>query len=341
MLGLDANNINQRRRLKRHVGRLEFFLLAWIGMSEQSSIWREDVHFKKRNQHFIPQFWQREFKDTNGYFYVRYSLSADPRNERDPNRGKAFEESTKNTFTDDYTYTVSDPLFQPYDVLEDLLSAEEGKMKQAHEQVLKATGSITSELRKAFCRSIALAACRLPHVMERGHRRLKDLVYCFAEIHDLDRAAFDKILGSFGVALSDDEYELLKARPEDRLISTALGFGDLSPQDPDFPMQYTLVAVSRCAQDLTLMDITILESLGSPSYILGDTPIPDSDLAMGFTLPLGRTVAVRFSAATGNQSFSRRVASPIEVAAINQEQYNNSVTHVIGPDPAYLNSLVS
>ena len=46
-----------------------------------------------------------------------------------PGSGKAFDETTKNIFTDDYTYTVSNNLFQPHDVLENLLSAEEGQIE--------------------------------------------------------------------------------------------------------------------------------------------------------------------------------------------------------------------
>lgn len=310
-------------------------------MSEQNSVWREEENFRKRNQHYVPQFWQRGFKDTFGRLYVRYSLSADPRPERDPNRGKAFEQSTKRIFTADYTYTVSDQFFRPCDVLENLLSAEESKMKQAHDQVLNDTGSVTPELRTAFCRSIALAACRLPHVMERFRRRREELIYALAQVHHLDRRTFEETLSSFGIVLVDEEYERLKERPEEDLLSTALGFGDHSPQDPAFPSQDALAGVSRVTQIFDLMDITILDSPGSPLFILGDTPIPDSDLARGFTVPLSSATAVHFSTATGDQTLSRQVAREDQVAGINQEQYNNSVTHVIGPDRYYLDSLVA
>jgi hypothetical protein len=311
-------------------------------MNDDASVWRKERDFKKRNQHYVPQFWQREFKDANGNLYVRYSLSADPRNERDPDRGKAFDETTKNIFTDDYTYTVSNDLFQPHDVLENLLSAEEGQMKQSHDEVLNATTSITPELRMAFCRSIAVAACRLPHVMSRFQRRRQDMVFAFAEITQLDRPAFDAKMKGFGVTLTNEEYELLRARPEDDLIGTALGFGDLSPQDPNFPMQDALAGVATFTRIFNLMDITILESSGSPFFIMGDSPVPDYELAEGFSIPLTKSATAQFgSLASGGQGFSRRSATPTEIAAINQEQYNNSATHVIGPDPSYLDSLTS
>ena len=59
-------------------------------MNDDASAWRKERDFKKRNQHYVPQFWQREFKDANGNLYVRYSLSADPRNETRPGSGKGF-----------------------------------------------------------------------------------------------------------------------------------------------------------------------------------------------------------------------------------------------------------
>ena len=88
------------------------------------------------------------------------------------------------------------------------------------------------------------------------------------------------------------------------------------------------------------MDLEILESNGSPFFIIGDTPIPDSDLVMGFTFPLSKTAAARIKPATGTPTFLRRAAAAAEIAEINEEQYHNSATHVIGSDPTYLDSLV-
>ena len=44
----------------------------------------EDPLFEKVNQYYVPQFWQRRFKDTDDKLWVRYSLRADPRDLRDP-----------------------------------------------------------------------------------------------------------------------------------------------------------------------------------------------------------------------------------------------------------------
>ncbi len=120
----------------------------------------------------------------------------------------------------------------------------------------------------------------------------------------------------------------------------AIYLSELSPQDPNFSEQDALEAVPMMTEIFNRMDIEILESNGSPFFIVGDTPIPDSDLVMGFTVPLSKTAAGRFKPATGTPTFSRTAATAAEIAAINEEQYHNSATHVIGPDAAYLDSLV-
>lgn len=107
-------------------------------------------------------------------------------------------------------------------------------------------------------------------------------------------------------------------------------------------MQDALAGVATFTRIFNLMDITILESSGSPFFILGDTPVPDYELVDGFSIPLSKNATAQFgSLASGGQAFSRRSATPTEITAINQEQYNNSATHVIGPDPSYLDSLTS
>lgn len=87
------------------------------------------------------------------------------------------------------------------------------------------------------------------------------------------------------------------------------------------------------------MDLAILETVGNPFFILGDTPMADYDLAAGFTVPLSKTAAASFVPLAASPAFSRTVLMCAEVQTINQEQHDNSVTHVIGPDPVYLNSL--
>jgi|SRR5665647_3632132 len=298
-----------------------------------------DPNFKKRNQHYVPQFWQRRFADGTGRLHVRYTQSAD-KLQNVKNRGKARPVNPEKTMTGDYTYTVFDENFRPYDVLEDLLAKAENEIKQTEDEILNPATMVTADLRRRFCRGIAIAACRLPHVMKRSRRLRIALAYALAEVGRMDRAAFDAKVARFGQILTDAEYGALKATPEGELMRQAIYLSELSPQDPNFSEQDALEAVPMMTEIFNRMDIEILESNGSPFFIVGDTPIPDSDLVMGFTVPLSKTAAGRFKPATGTPTFSRTAATAAEIAAINEEQYHNSATHVIGPDAAYLDSLV-
>lgn len=299
-----------------------------------------DSNFKKRNHHYVPQFWQRRFADATGQLYVRYSESAD-KWKIASERGKARPVNPKNTMAKDYANTVFDETWRPYDVLEDLLAKAEGEINQTEDQILNSTTPITSALVMKFCWGLAIAACRFPHIMKRAHRRRIDLAYALAEISRMDRVAFEAKLASFGQILTDPDYNALKATPEDELIRQAMYLAELSPQNPDFPEQDALQGIDTLVEIFNRMDIEILESTGSPLFIIGDTPIPDFDLATGFTVPLTKTAAARFQPAKGAPTFSHKAATAAEIADINQEQYNNSATHIVGPDPALLDSLVA
>ncbi len=240
-----------------------------------------------------------------------------------------------------YSNTVFDENWQPYDVLENILAEAESEIKQTEEQILDPATPITSSLRRKFCWGLAVSVCRLPHVMDRGHRRRIDLAYALAEIHQLERVAFEDGLASFGQKLTDAGYNALKATHEDELIGQATYLAELSPQNPDFPRQDALEGINPITEVFNRMDIEILESNRSPFFIIGDTPIPDSELAMGFIVPLAKIAAARFQPTNLMPTFSRRAATSMEIAAINKEQYDNSATHVVGPDPAYLDALVS
>src|SRR5271170_6870866 len=105
-----------------------------------------DPNFKKRNHHYVPQFWQRRFADATGQLYVRYSESAD-KWKTASERGKARPVNAKSTMAEDYANTVFDETWRPYDVLEDLLAKAEGEMKKTQDEVLNSATPIDSALR--------------------------------------------------------------------------------------------------------------------------------------------------------------------------------------------------
>lgn len=302
----------------------------------------EDQLFKKVNQHYIAQFWQRRFKDSNDKLWVRYSLSADPRDPRDPDRGKAFDTSTKKTLTENFTYTVVDRNYRPYDALENALSAAEGKIKENQTMVLDPSGAVTPDVVPTFCWGVAISTCRLPYVMAQAFRRRKPMAWAYADVQNTGEQEFIDRMATFGQIVSDEHYERLKNEPLESLIEQANYIENLSPLNPDMPEQDALAAVDMVALVFSTMDLTVLEVGGMPNLIIGDTPIRDSDLALGFTVPLSKTAAAQFSPAAGSTpQFARKQMTAADAQAINQQQYSDSVTHVIGSDPVYLDTLTS
>jgi hypothetical protein len=74
--------------------------------------------------------------------------------------------------------------------------------------------------------------------------------------------------------------------------------------------------------------------------VLGDTPIPQSDLCRGFSVPLSRSLAVlAVPASTPQAVLARCAASAAEVAAINRTQNENALEVVVGPSAALLAGL--
>jgi len=307
---------------------------------DEKEFWKQEDDFTKVNQHYVPRFWQRRFADAQNAVYGRYGTSFDP-DQNPKKRGQARKVGVADTMTSDCTYSLYNEYYQPYDVLENLLMVAEGKIAQTEGLILDPQTVVTPELRATFCWGIGLAVCRLPHVMKRAHRHRIDVAFALSRIGDMDRKEFEASLGELGQKISDEEYEALKARPRDGLLETAEGLSKLSPQDPTFPEQDALYGLHILTAIFNGMDIAILDSIGPLFFILGDTPMPDYDLAKGFTVPLSKAAAARLSPSASSPTFTRKQASQADVEAINQEQYNNSVKLVIGQDPTYLDLMKS
>ena len=297
--------------------------------------------FNKRNQHFVPQFWQRNFVDDSNQLQGIYREGSDPK--RSPKRkGVPRAVSPADTMTQDWTYTVFTPEWMPSDELENALAEVEGHIKNVMDQILDPAVTFTSKLRGQFCWALALAACRLPHVMARGHRRAKELAWKLCEVATMDRGEFITMLWSeYAFHLSPFGYEELSKRSHETLVATAERIGGLSPQDWMLPQVEGLLAVDPICEIIETLDISLLELDSPPFFVLGDTPLPDSDLAVGFAVPLTRKVAIKATPAIGaSPNFTRRKATPQEVDEINRWQAENFLHVMIGPSATQLRELV-
>ena len=245
---------------------------------------------------------------------------------------------------EDWTYTLFDKWWRPTNALEDSISKDEARIAYVFDQIANPAVTITPALRRDFCSAIGFAACRTPEVMARGHSRAKVFALAAAEVHRYpDKEAYlDAIRSKFGVEISDAEYNQIQACSTEHLECEAKWIKSLSPQDPNLPQQIALKAAGTVAQTIESMDLTLLEAVPLEAvprdhFILGDTPLPDADLAQGFVVPISSKLALCAKPAQANPtpSIQRLKASPKQVQDVNKMQHEMSRDIVIGPIPPH------
>lgn len=93
-------------------------------------------------------------------------------------------------------------------------------------------------------------------------------------------------------------------------------------------------------QRLQQMELWLLDAPATEAFVLGDTPIPQSELHHGFSVPLSRSLTVLARPTQATQMLlSRRNATTSEVRDINRTQSDNSLFVVVGPSAALLAAL--
>lgn len=242
----------------------------------------------------------------------------------------------------DYLYTIFDDQWNPSDALENALSMVESDDAKLFQRLHTPGYTSTESDRGHLCRVLALQATRHPDILRRTVRRCRDLAKVLADVHDLSLDEFKAQMNEFAVCEADarDFYIQLRSRTKGLLAAELAELNELSPQSPQLPEQDALRAMPLVVSHLRQMELWLLDSPASEAFVLGDTPIPQSQLQSGFSVPLSRSLAVRALPTQSTQTLlSRRNATPAEVRDINRTQSDNSVSIVIGPSRALLAAL--
>jgi hypothetical protein len=141
-------------------------------------------------------------------------------------------------------------------------------------------------------------------------------------------------MAAFGISATDanSQYELLIQRSPEALFQEYEDALSLSPQDSRLPATDALRALPVIAALIEPLKLTIVHAPAGMHFILGDTPLPQSDLGRGFRVPLSLSTAVIASPGGASTArITRRPATPAEVNSINQEQWDNAVRVAVGP----------
>jgi uncharacterized protein DUF4238 len=292
------------------------------------SIYTPPPPLEKKRHHFVPQFWLKRFRDANQTLWMW-----------DGNKVKPA--SAGNIMQLEWLNTVFDDQWHPSDWLENQLSRLEAIVAQVYRELDHAQGADLQQLLPWLPQVLALQACRHPHVLLSGHRkagRLAELI-ADASLHDTE-ADFVKAAQQLGVPEADAQemYLIASAENPDEAAAAAAFIQSLSPQDPRLPMTDALRALDPIATKLGKLSYEVLDVPSGSTFVLGDTPLAQSQLGAGFVVPLSKTMAVRAHPA-GAPAIGRRVASAAEVQSSNNAQWEMALDIVVGPDTGVLQAL--
>lgn len=282
--------------------------------------------------HYVPQFWIKGFARNTGRLFGR---------KRGDDRAKQV--SSSKIMANHGTYTLFDQDWQATDLLEDVLARHEGDVAKLFREIHDPSSHLTTDLRSPLCHAVAVAvaACRLPHVMRRGFRRGNDLASSLAAIPVARcfETFRQEMANNFAAEITQEEFDYFRGLGPVELAAKIQAFVARSPQHHELQEQDVLLAVPNVADVISGMDLTLLQApVGS--FVLGDTPLPDYDLATGFTLPLSSGLTLAASPQAGEHPvFVRRSATEPEIEAVNKVQFDNALEIVVGASRTALESL--
>lgn len=287
------------------------------------------MKFDKRNHHYVPQYWQRGFKGTSGHMFGKFGSTIRL-------------VSSRTIMQQNWLYTVFDEQWNPSDMLEDTLSVMESKDALLFQRLQLQGYTVTSSDRDQLCSALALQASRHPDILERGRRLADEFGTILADAHSMTLTQFKNRVAGFGINEADahDFYVLLTSRTQEQLASELADLHSLSPQSSQLPVQEAILAAPLIKEIIEALELSLVDAPSGKAFVLGDTPLPQSDLSNGFTVPLSKSLAVIAIPSTATQNaVTRRDATPAEVEDINTTQANNALQVIIGPSADLLSKL--
>lgn len=289
------------------------------------------MSLEKHRHHYVPQFWMRRFRDATNILHQwngrRCSIA-----------------STKNIMQEAWLNTTFDGQWQASNEVEDNLAHLESLAAGLFTELEDPSVALTEQHRAMLCDFLALQACRHPDVFNAGHRKVARLATFFADAPLMNsEAEFTSEAAKLGIKASEAAamYSILRHADPDSLEQQALEAMAKSPQDPELPITDALKAMVPVAQALMTLSYDVIAAPAGVHFVLGDTPLPQSDLGQGFVVPLSKYVAVVARAGNAHTvpTIGRRAASAQEVIDSNRTQWQIAAKLAVGPDQATLTAL--
>lgn len=289
------------------------------------------MSLEKQRHHYVPQFWMRRFRDAANTLYQWNGQRCDVA-------------STKKIMQDAWLNTTFDAQWRASNQLEDSLAQLENLTAKLFTELEDSSVVLTEQHREPLCDFLALQACRHPDVFNAGHRKVARLATFFADAPLMNsEAQFIREAAKLYIGASEASaiYSILRHVDPDSLEQQALEALAKSPQDPELPVTDALKAMVPVSAALKHLSYEVVSAPSGVHFVLGDTPLPQSDLGRGFVVPLSKNVAVVACPANApaGPTIGRRAASVQEVADSNRRQWEMAAKLVVGPDQASLTAL--
>ncbi len=174
-----------------------------------------------------------------------------------------------------------------------------------------------------------------------GHRRSKELAVALVDAFNQSLSDYQVSLSNFGIGREEAAwvYDFIRKRDEEALLEEMDDVLTRPPNDPILPSQIALdpETIGRVFFQLARHSVEILDAPVGAAFVLGDTPFP-TNLGQGFTLPISSGLALRWTPAGGEMlpDWTRRLATPAEVAETNRVQAENAACVLIAQAEAEL-----
>ncbi|MEJ1119770.1 DUF4238 domain-containing protein [Phyllobacterium sp. CCNWLW109] len=271
--------------------------------------------FEKQNQHYVPRFWQKHFRDPNGHLFKT-------------ERGHYVQASVADTMTSDWTYLDFDEGWRPTDGVENQLSQWEGHASKLIKRSLPTNTVLNDSDWDSLCAWLGISTSRHPNVLKRHRLLTSAFTLELATAHDYqDLNAFNNHLQQkSGARIDEEEFRYLLTLTQEAILATAEHVEAMSPYDPLMPQTDALLARFPVAQTIRKMDLRLIDIPSGSDFVLGSNPLPNKDLSHGFSVPLSKDVALLCTPPKNADAPARlrSSATPQEVQQVNLEQIARS-----------------
>ncbi|MGC1547036.1 MAG: DUF4238 domain-containing protein [Rhodanobacter sp.] len=291
---------------------------------------------EKSNHHYVPQHWIKRFTDDDGNLYIR-EVNAERGNVYIGIRG------TEKVMNSPFLYTRYDAYFNGADALENALAEIEGNQSRFLDIICNPQEPVGEGTRHDLVAVLALQALRHPDVLAFGRRRALDLGKLIHSIKSMTPEEFmEQAASQFDIAEPLMVYEEIQAKKQAELDAELAEIMSWSEQNPQLAETDTLDAFASVCRSLDGFDMILLDIRANDgAFVLGDTPMPQSALAGGFTVPLSKRLAVAAIRADEGRlpQIRRRFATVDEIAYVNRDQWNRHAALIAGESRAVLKAL--